>query len=152
MLVDRLDSAGMYGGLGERIATGLALLREESVRTAAPGRHEVQGEDLFFVVESYQTRPVEEGRLEIHRRYLDIQYVVSGRECIGYHPFDGLIEQQSYDGQKDIAFYTLNGALSRLILHAGMFAIFWPHEPHMPGRTADIPEKVQKIVVKVRME
>ena len=152
MLVDQLDSGGMYGGLGERIAMGLALLNEESVRTAAEGRYEVQGEDLYFIVQEYQTQSVEDGHLEIHRRYLDIQYVVSGRECIGYHPFDGLAEVQPYDIGKDIAFYRLDGSLTRIMLHAGMFAIFWPHEPHMPGRMVDIPEAVKKIVVKVRME
>lgn len=152
MLADQLDSAGMYGGLGERIAIGLALLNEKSVRSSAEGRYEVQGEDLYFVVQEYQTQPIEKGLLEIHRRYLDIQYIVSGRECIGYHPFDGLTEEQPYDGEKDIAFYRLHGATSRIVMEEGMFAIFWPHEPHMPGRMADIPEKVKKIVVKIRME
>jgi len=152
MLVDQLDSSGMYGGFGERIAVGLALLNEQSVRSAADGRYEVQGEDLFFIVQEYQTKPIEEGRLEIHRRYLDIQYIVSGCECIGYHPFEGLTEQTPYDNGKDIAFYKTNGALTQIRLRAGMFAIFWPHEPHMPGRTIDIPETVKKIVIKVRME
>lgn len=152
MITDQLDNAGMYGGLGERIALGLALLNEEYVQTAAEGKYEVQGEDLYFIVQEYQTKPIEEGRLEIHRRYMDIQYVVSGRECMGYHPFDGLTEEQPYDGQKDIAFYRRPAAFSRIVLEAGMFAIFWPHEPHMPCRAVDGPEKVKKIVVKVRME
>jgi YhcH/YjgK/YiaL family protein len=152
MITDQLDNAGMYGGLGERIAMGLALLNEEYVRTAAEGKYEVQGEDLYFMVQEYQTKPFEEGRVEIHRRYMDIQYIVSGRECIVYHPFEGLTEEQPYDGQKDVAFYRRPAAISRIMLEAGMFAIFWPQEPHLPSRAVSNPEKVKKIVVKVRME
>ena len=46
MILDQLDSALLYGGLGQRIATGLALLNEDSVRTAAPGKYEVPGADI----------------------------------------------------------------------------------------------------------
>lgn len=152
MILDHLDSALMYGALGQRIAIGLALLNEESVRNAAPGKHEVDGENLFYIVDEYETKPVEEGRLEIHRKYLDIQYIVSGSECIGTAPLEGLSEETPYAGETDLAFYESSPTMSRLHLKQGMFTIFWPNEPHMPGRSIQVPEKVKKIVVKVRME
>jgi YhcH/YjgK/YiaL family protein len=152
MILDHLDNALLYGGLGQRIAVGLALLNEESVRAAAPGKYEVDGESLFYNVDEYETKPVEEGRFEIHRKYLDIQYIVSGAEIIGVAPLEGLTEETPYDGEKDLAFYQNEPAMSRLHLKQGMFAIFWPNEPHMPGRSTDIIENVKKIVVKVRME
>ena len=152
MILDQLDSALLYGGLGERIAIGLALLNEDSVRNAAPGKYEVDGDDIFYVVDEYETKPVEEGRLEIHRTYLDIQYLVSGSECIGTAPLAGLVEETPYDNEKDLAFYHYEPAMTKLILKQGMFAIFWPNEAHMPGRIAEKPETVKKIVVKIRME
>ncbi|RKY07443.1 MAG: hypothetical protein DRP56_05680 [Planctomycetota bacterium] len=152
MILDQLNSALLYGGLGERIAIGLALLNEDSVRNAAPGKYEARGDDIFYIVDEYETRPVEKGRLEIHRRYLDIQYIVSGTECIGYAPLVGLMEDTPYDGEKDLAFYHHDPAMSKLILKQGSFAIFWPSEAHMPGRTAEKREAVKKIVVKIRME
>jgi len=152
MILDQLDNALMYGGLGQRIAVGLALLNEDSVRNAASGKYEVDGENLFYVVDEYETKPVEEGRLEIHRTYLDIQYIVSGCECIGTAPLEGLEAIAPYDGDKDLAFYKSVPSMSRCILRQGMFAIFWPNEPHMPGWIADAAETVKKIVVKVRME
>lgn len=152
MIVDQLDSFLLYGGLGSRVAIGLALLNEESVREAAPGKYEVDGENLFYVVDEYETQPIEDGRLEIHRKYMDIQYIVSGCECIGYSTLEGLEETDAYDSEKDLAFYKDNGLMSRCILQAGMFAILWPNEAHMPGRIAGEPQKVKKIVVKIRME
>ena len=152
MILDHLDNALLYGGLEQRIAIGLALLNEDSVRNAAPGKYEVDGENLFYVVDEYETKPVEEGRLEIHRKYLDIQYIVSGCECIGTAPLEGLTEQTPYDGEKDLAFYKYEPSMSQLHLKQGMFAIFWPNEPHMPGRSINNAKTVNKIVVKVRME
>jgi YhcH/YjgK/YiaL family protein len=152
VVFDHLDNALMYSGLGERITIGLSLLNEDSIRNAAPGKYEVDGENLFYVVSEYETKPIEEGKLEIHRKYLDIQYIVSGEECIGVAPLEGLTEETPYNGEKDLAFYHYDPTMSKLHLKQGMFAIFWPNEPHMPGRSIDRAEKVKKIVVKIRME
>ena len=152
MILDQLDSALMYAGLGERIAIGLSLLNEDSVRDAAPGKYEVGGDDIFYIVDEYETKPIEEGRLEIHRKYLDIQYIVSGSECIGFTPLAGLTEETPYNGENDVAFYHHDLTMSKLVLKQGMFAIFWPNEAHMPGRMVNTSEKVRKIVVKIRME
>lgn len=153
MIVDTAERALAYEKMDPRIAAGLALLNEEYVRTAAEGRYEVEGEDLFFIVQNYSTAPLEKGRLEIHCRYLDIQFIASGRECIGYCPLEGLLEEEPYSESKDIAFYRSERPISRLVLETGMFAVFFPQEPHMPGRqAAEKPEPVKKIVVKIRME
>lgn len=152
MIVDQVNSVGLYGALGSRIAKALAILNDEKLCEAAPGKYEVDGDNLFYVVDEYETKPVEEGKLEIHRKYLDIQYTVSGTECIGYAPLEGLTEQTPYNGENDAAFYKYGPSMSKLILKQGMFAIFWPNEAHMPGRTADKQERIKKIVVKVRME
>jgi len=152
MILDHLDHALLYGGLGQRVAIGLALLAEDSVRQSPPGRYEAEGDALFYIVDEYDTKPIAEGRLEIHRKYMDIQYIVSGCECIGTAPLAGLVEQTPYDGQKDIAFYQQPALMSKLVLEPGMFAIFWPNEPHLPQRIAETSEHIKKIVVKIRME
>lgn len=152
MILDQISSAQMYGQFTRRITQGLALLNEESVLNAPLGKHEVQGQDIFFSVDEYQTKPFEEGRPEIHQKYLDIQYIVSGTECIGFSPLEGLQVDQPYDSQKDIAFYKYAPGMSKLVLKPGMFVIFWPNEPHMPCRAVESPTAVRKIVVKVRME
>ena len=152
MILDQLESSLIYAGLGKKIAIGLRLLNEDSVCNAAPGKYEVDGENLFYIVDEYETKPVQEGRLEIHRKYLDIQYIVSGEECIGVAPLEGLTEETVYDGKRDLAFYKFEPSMSKLHMKQGMFAIFWPNEPHMPGRSINRTEMVKKIVVKIRME
>lgn len=152
MILDHLDNALIYTGLGKRITVGLALLNEDSVRNAAPGKYEVDGKNLFYNVDEYETQPIEQGQFEIHRKYLDIQYIVAGEECIGVAPLERLTEETPYDVETDLAFYKYESTMSKLTLERGMFTIFWPNEPHMPGRSIDRAGKVKKIVVKVRME
>ena len=152
MILDQIDSALLYGGLGKRIAAGLSLLSEESVLNAPVGRYEVQNSDLYYMVQEYETKPAEEGRFEIHHKYMDIQAVISGTEYIGYTLLDELREKQPYDGEKDIALYHASPIYTKAILGPGMFAIFWPNEPHMPCRTLVTPEFVRKIVIKVPIE
>lgn len=152
MILDELNNALIHGKFSQRITQGLALLREENVAAASLGKHEVDGENLFYMADEYQTKPFDQGRPEIHQKYLDIQYIVSGTECIGFCPLDGLQVDQSYDSVKDIAFYKYATGMSRLVLSPGMFAIFWPNEPHMPCRTVEQPQTVRKIVVKVKMD
>lgn len=152
MIFDQVDSAGMYGGLGERIAAGLALLSDERVLNAPLGKHEVQGQDLYFILMEYTTKRPVEALPEIHRKYMDIQCVLSGQEYIGYAPLEGLTLETPYDGQKDVALYAVQPQQTLLRMTPGMFAIFWPNEPHAPCICVDTPAPVKKIVVKVKME
>jgi len=153
MIADRIECAGKYKGLGERIAAGLALLAEERVRAAEPGRYEVEGDRIYYAVDTYMNRPAEQSSPETHRKYIDIQYIVSGREWIGYCPAKGLTVDRPYDADKDVEFYKKPVApISRVLMTAGMFAIFYPHDVHMPGCMVEQPEQVKKIVVKIRLE
>jgi YhcH/YjgK/YiaL family protein len=152
MICDKLDNAAIYYGLGKRIALGLALLKDPAVLNAAKGRHEVDGDNLYFMADEYDSKPEEQGRLEAHHKYIDIQYVISGREWIGCREIEGLKLETPYNPDKDIEFYTRAEPMTRVVMEAGAFAIFWPHDAHMPGRMCDKPARVKKIVVKVKVE
>jgi YhcH/YjgK/YiaL family protein len=95
-----------------------------------------------------------QARWEIHRRYLDVQYIVQGGERIGFAPYtEGLKVDEAYDPQRDIAFYFASGVL--VPVPAGMFAILTPHELHSPGLVVEdtaAPGDVLKVVVKCRWE
>jgi YhcH/YjgK/YiaL family protein len=152
MILDQIDNAARYHRVGQSLAEGLALLADEQVTTAGPGRYSVRGDELFYVIEEYRTKPVAEGRFEVHRRYLDIQAVLVGAECIGYTAPLGLIETEPYNSSRDIAFYQRPPKYSRLIITPGVFAVFWPGQPHMPALAIEAAAAVKKIVVKIRME
>lgn len=145
MIVDRIESAGLYASLGERIALALT-----SVQTPhEPGRYELDGDKVFALVQRYQTKPLAEGKWESHRKHIDVQFVVSGVERIGWTPISRLTLTEPYDETKDIAFYKGNGDF--VTVPEGSFVILFPEDAHMPGIAVDEPSPVTKVVVKVRV-
>lgn len=145
MIIDRIENAALYGGLGERIALALA-----SVRTRRePGRYELDGEKVVALVQQYHTRPRSEGKWEAHRKHIDVQYVAAGIEQIGWANIHRLQLTEPYDASKDVAFYQGEGDF--LTVPAGWFVILFPEDAHMPCTALDKPAPVTKVVVKVRI-
>jgi biofilm protein TabA len=150
MILDSLTRASSYRGLGPRLAAGFDYLTGFDPATPT-GRHFIDGEDLFAVVDEYDTGPATEKRFESHLRYVDIQYVVSGRERILHAPADTLHVETPYDEERDIAFYQDPPASSSFLLLPGHFAIFFPADGHKPGCMAGGRDAVRKVVLKVRV-
>jgi YhcH/YjgK/YiaL family protein len=152
MILDRLENAGFYRGLGQRVTDALNYLANADFSRVAEGRHTLDGEELFALVQRYRTKPICKAQWEAHRRYVDVQYVIQGTERMGYAPLDSrLTIQQPYDAAKDIAFFDAQGDLFEV--RAGMFVLFGPQDVHAPGLacSSGIPIEVLKVVVKCRL-
>lgn len=147
MIVDTLENASRYEGLHERFKAAFDFLRSANLVALQEGRTELEGDRLFVLMQAYQTKPLEGGKLEAHRKYIDIQFVVSGEEVIGYAPLTTQAPVESFNEEKDIGFY--HGDASFVKLSAGMFAIFYPEDAHLPGRYLQVASPVKKIVIKV---
>ena len=145
--MDVADNLGLYGNLGVRLARALALLAEREIATAGLGRHEVGDSSLFFFVQSYVTRPRDQGVWESHRKYIDVQLVVEGVERIGWAPAPLLSVTQPYNPEEDVTLYTGDGDF--IVARPGTFLVLWPEDGHMPGIAVADPVKVRKVVVKV---
>jgi YhcH/YjgK/YiaL family protein len=136
----------MYYGLGERIAKAFQYLQHTDLDSIAPGRYEVDGSQVFALVQQYDSKPREKGMWESHRQYLDIQYVHQGVELMGYAD---MAHQQvgEYDASRD--FVPSEGPGEFFLLRAGSFALLAPQDAHMPQIAAGNPSPVKKIVMKV---
>jgi len=148
MVCDLLANAHLYGALGPGIARGLQFLTDTDLGGLAPGKHEIDGKRLFALVSDYTPKPLAEGRWESHRRYLDLQYVVSGVERMGVAPIDRLAAGD-YDADRDMLW--LSGAGDFLTFGAGQFMLLWPGDAHMPGVEAGVPGQARKVVVKIAL-
>ena len=146
MIVDSLKNASMYYGLGERIAKAFQYLQHTDLDAIAPGRYEVDGSQIFALVQQYDSKPREKGMWESHRQYFDIQYVHQGVELMGYAD---MAHQQvgEYDASRD--FVPSEGKGEFFLLRAGSFALLAPQDAHMPQIAAGSPSPVKKIVMKV---
>lgn len=150
MIFDKLAHADAYKALGPRFRAAFDFFESGKAHNLAPGRHELDGNQLFVNIEQYDTKPVDEGKWEAHRRYADIQLILSGAERMDYAPVDTLKEVAAYDPAKEAAFFEGEG--TPLIVDAGMFAVFFPHDAHRPNLAPGEPAPVRKAVAKILLE
>jgi len=147
MIYDTLQHASAYYRLGSLIEAGLRLLAQTDFDSLADGRYEIE-DGLYMTISSYTTKPADEAHPESHKEYLDIQYLVAGREMIGVAPLSDMEAATNSDVQKDLYFY--KGATRCLPLERDRFMIFFPQDAHAPCIAVDTPSPVRKVVVKVR--
>jgi len=146
MIIDTIENARLYSDLGPRIAAALDYLTTTDFTSMALGKHVIDGERLFAIVNEYQTIPCAQVELEGHRRYIDVQYLVAGSELIGYAPLAGQVPCKEYDNAEDYVLF--RGEASFVRISVGMFAILYPHDLHMPC-IGEPPTSVRKVVMKV---
>ena len=96
----------------------------------------------------YRTKPASEGVWEAHRRYIDLQYVVSGVARMGYAHLAALVAGP-YTQEQDYLF--LKGSGDFVLMPAGTFIILWPQDAHIPGTNVDQALPVRKVVIKVQL-
>lgn len=149
MILDSLPLWRRYAPLNPRLAKGFAFL-EQLPTDIAIGRHDIDGEAVYALVQRYQTRPVAQMQLEAHRRYIDVQFLASGREVIHWAPLAGLAAAtKPYDNVTDAALYSLPPDTMPVQLRAGQFAILFPDDAHAPCCAWGDPAEVLKVVVKI---
>jgi YhcH/YjgK/YiaL family protein len=150
MILDKLVNASLYAGISSNLKKGFEFLINTDLLALSPGRHEIDGDEVFALVSQYDSKNPVDCRLESHRIYTDIQYLVSGKELIGFETLKTQTVSSEYNPEKDIAFYKGEG--TPLLIESGMFAVFFPQDVHRPCMQINQPEKVKKVVVKVKIE
>ena len=148
MIFDTLKNVDNYKGLG-RVYTALKYLAETDFTKIDLGRYELQGDDIFYMVQSYDTDPdktISEG----HKKYIDIQFMVEGEEIIGVADIDDEKELTEAKEENDVWFY--NCKTEPLTLSAGKYMVLYPNDLHCPGvATKGKAMTCRKVVVKVKV-
>jgi biofilm protein TabA len=152
MVIDKLENAYLYTGLSAKIEKGLEVLKDEKLSTKKDGRYEIDGDGLYYIIQRYITKPIEQGRLEAHKKYIDIQFAAKGEEAIGYSLIGQLNIEEPYDEAKDVVFYAAPKKINIVKLSKGMFCILFPQDGHIPGCQLKGPSNVVKVVVKVKAD
>jgi len=148
MVLDTLSSAGQYSSLHPSFASAFAFLRMVDPATLEPGKFTIDGDSVYASVSLGPGKGESEARLEAHRRYIDIQYVVRGDERMGWrHLTDCHHIMVPYETKTDVEFYEDRPA-TWVDVPPGTFVIFFPSDAHAPMVSAD---PILKVVVKVRI-
>jgi YhcH/YjgK/YiaL family protein len=145
------NTQDMFAWLPPALRTAVTLLKNTDFDKLAAGRHDVQGDDIFFLVIDLTTKPMTENKPEVHREYIDVQFLFKGKEKIGFAPDTGNNKvSENLLKERDIIFYESAQNESFVAMKPGDFAIFFPADVHRPACQLDGPAAVRKVVVKVR--
>lgn len=148
MIFDTLENVDNYKGLG-RVYDALKFLSETDFSKIELGRYELDGDNIFYMVQSYDTDPSKTVS-EAHRKYIDIQFMVEGEEIIGVADISSEKELIEAKEENDVWFY--NCKTEPLTLSAGKYMVLYPNDLHCPGvATKGKALTCRKVVVKVKV-
>lgn len=140
------------------VRRGLDYIKLHQLEDAPPGKYELESGKMFAIVQEYITQPISGQQYESHYSYIDIQYLVSGTERIGWKRYnDRLKISFNRLSEDDIQFYEDNSSLigvghgegSDLIMEPGLFAVFFPTDLHRPCGHVHQESRIRKIVIKI---
>ncbi len=148
IITDSLERAEDYYDMHPAFETAFAFLRQDTLAELPSGRHEIDGDRLFCVISKGPGRSRAEAKLEAHRNYIDIQYVIAGTDEMGSAPTAECKQLDTqYDPNKDIEFFK-DESQSWTKVPAGSFIIFFPERAHAPlVSDGEIHKAVLKIAV-----
>lgn len=149
MITDHIRNRHLYAGIAPEIRLALdycAKMYEEGFRET----DDAIAAGVTMKCHPLTTRPMSACTWEAHHRAIDIHFVVSGREKIGYADMKKLTVTRS---EPENDFMMLEGAGDFvgdfITLEAGYFMLTFPEDAHAPSMAVDEPETYNKIVAKI---
>jgi YhcH/YjgK/YiaL family protein len=125
-----------------------AFMKNRNLETLAPGRYDIDGDNVYASITENPTKDFDSTMWESHRKYIDLQYVISGKEKIGVASPEKLTVIRPYNEARDAANYSGNGTLYDAT--PGTFFLFFPSDAHRPNIAAGDKQPDKKLVIKIR--
>ncbi len=146
MIYDKIENIKNYSQIPEIVKGFMLEIRE----TRPVGRIYLNSDKTLWAnVDEYTTKPHKDCKFEAHKKYIDIQFMLSGKEIIETAFTDELEITETYDETKDVMFLKDTKNKTVLNMAEGYFALFYPTDAHKPQVAYLTPEKVKKVVVKI---
>ncbi len=149
MILGNINKLGVeVKALSSILQRAIQHLKDTDFTSIENGKHPIQGEEMFMVVFDYKTSS--EKKAEQHKKYIDVQFMISGEEAIGVgydNPENEVI--QEYNPEKDAKLYGKIKDETYFNINSGQFAIFFPEDIHRPGCTHKEESSIRKCVLKI---
>ncbi len=124
-----------------------SFLSREDLDTLSVGTYTITEDGVYAIVSEYDTKP--DSRYEAHRKYVDIQYIMSGREYIYTGILEETVSPEEYDPERDIIFFNGLRSSHRHMADSSVIFVFFPSDIHKPSISVAGVEPVRKVVVKI---
>lgn len=145
MIFDKIENLKQYNAVSDKVIDFLLTLDENTPE----GHYEID-ENSYVNVDCYETKSHDKCFPEAHKKYIDIQIILSGKERLDFENIEKLLIKDEYDSLRDVMFFEIPQNSNTVYLEQGSFLMFYPQDAHRPQMTAsDTPQKVKKAVVKI---
>jgi len=138
----------------ERLHKALTFLENMDPSTVQDEKFVIEEGNIFGFVTTVNTEDVASRRPETHAKHIDIQFLIEGREKMGYIRKNSQLNIASDElEEKDNCFYdgNIEGEVF-LDLKPGDFVVFFPEDVHRPGCVAGENTKIRKSVIKIKVD
>ena len=147
--VDNVEFARQYHANKAVWDKAFAFMRDNKLEDLAPGKYPIDGDNTYASVTNAPSKEFNKSAWESHRRYIDLQYVIIGKEKIGVAPLSEATVTKPYNEAKDGANYDAEGKYYTAT--PGEFFLFFPNDVHRPNIKVDGYDTVKKLVIKIRV-
>lgn len=148
MILDKIENHNIYKEIHSGFDKAFEFITKNDLSTIELGKHVIDGENIFAIVMEYDTQEIEVCKAESHKKYIDIQYMITGEENIGITTLHGETPTTPYNEEGDFMFYTLP-TLPVIQLKKEHFAIFFPDDIHQTMIKIEQSKKLRKAVIKI---
>ncbi len=136
----------------EAIQKAIQYLKDNDFNKMETGIYEIDGRKMYAQVFDATPKPLDEIRPEVHEKYIDVQYLASGKEGIGFCIDTGEFEVDERIEERDLIFYKKIKDEGYITATKGCYSIFFPQDVHRPSILIEDYALVRKVVVKVSLE
>jgi biofilm protein TabA len=151
--VNKVEFAKQYSKNKAYWDEAFAYLRDTQLDSVAPGKYYLDDENVYVLVTEGKTKAFEDAQWEAHKKYIDIQYVIQGKEKMGIAPFSKASVKIPFNETTDIGFYDVPDADGKFyVAEPGTFLIFFPQDAHRPAIQVEGFKVVKKVVIKIKAD
>lgn len=151
MIVDTLVNYKRYIHLHPEMEAGFQTIEKCLSRPLPAESRHIEVDGVPVVLQYYQTKAYTEKKFEGHRKCIDIQFMVKGKETIYWADSAETMPVSDYNAEHDHLSYADTEANTPLHLKTGYFAVFLPGEAHKTGCAWDQTEEVEKLIIKIKL-
>ncbi len=153
MIYDSVENLATYCDIEDPIYKAVRFVVEFDP-SQDDGTYPIDGEDIFAIVQSVNTKDAKENPFESHEKYLDVQMVLAGEERhdIALMDTTQMDTTSEYDQEKDVTFYNAPEGFATVIMKPGAFVVYGPSDIHRPGCSIGETSKIaRKVCVKIKL-
>jgi YhcH/YjgK/YiaL family protein len=147
MIFDRVQHLDFYIPFNSHIREVSNFFHSKQYEALPNGKHLISDE-VFLLIMECDTKAEEDALWEAHRKYIDVQIILSGEEKIAYSDITNLIASNEYSEKDDYQLFK-GKAKNYFTLSEGQFALFAPQDAHMTSIRIGQLSKVKKLVFKI---